>query len=216
MALLFVTRADYQHQAGILPAALPNDLAVTLALGEPVALSRFLSAWLQTFDHQSGISIAWQSLDYDRLIAWLELQLLLDPTNPFPPLAASHLYGGVSDQQKSRQMIEFIVRLFRQDPERHWRWMATAALTSKHRLNDLPWAEQLAAELDQRTKGILIPAWARQMHILLKAELGEKELAASLLLALIKSGDIKDKQELRFLTQKLEEIRVIKESSPKK
>ena len=188
----------------------------TAAAGEEALMSRLVSLWLQAFDYQSGISISWRSLDYQRLADWLDVQLLLDPDNPFPMLAASHLYGGVEDRRKVRVMVDYVVTVFERDPARYWRWMATAAITARHRLNDLELAERIAAALDAKTRGIAIPSWARQMHIFLKADLGEKQSAAALLLALIKSGEVKRPEEIDFLKRRLLDIRQSVEKSSEK
>jgi hypothetical protein len=186
-----------------LPAVIPLSVARTVALGEPVWFSRVLSIWLQTFDHQSGISVSWQALDYQRLIGWLDLQLLLDPDNPFPTLAASRLYGAVADRRKIRLMLDYVVLAFNRDPARHWRWMASAVVTARHRLGDLHLAEKLASDLDTHTKGVAIASWARQMHIFLKADMGKRALAIELLTALIESGEITRRQEVNFLHYRL-------------
>ena len=195
----------FRNNADLPPVPSPASMHV-VALGEPIWLSRVLSVWLQFFDHRSGAGLAWNTLDYQVLAGWLDLQLQLDPHNPFPPLAAVHLYGGVSDPARVRAMVDYIVALFRRDPGRHWRWMADAAILAKHRLDDLDLAERIASELDQRTRGVPIPSWARQMHIFLKADLGESELAAAILTALIENGDITNEAELNFLRQRLNDL----------
>ena len=189
-----------------LPEVIPSALARTIALGEPVWFSRVLSAWLQTFDHQSGISVSWQALDYQRLIGWLDLQLLLDPDNPFPTLAASQLYGAVADPQKIRLMLDYVVLAFNRDPARHWRWMASAVVTARHRLDDIHLAEKLASDLDTHTKDVAIASWARQMHIFLKADTGKRALAIALLTALIEGGEITRREEINFLHYRLGEL----------
>jgi len=196
-----------------LPAAIPSTVARTLALGEPVWFSRVLSAWLQSFDYQSGISVSWQSLDYTKLVGWLDLQLQLDPENPYPLLAASHVYGAVADRKKVRLMIDYVVLAFNRDPARHWRWMANAVIAARHRLGDIQLAEKLASDLDARTKGIAIPAWARQMHIFLKADTDQRALAVALLTALIEGGEITRPEEIRFLKYRLEELHKSDEKS---
>ncbi len=196
-----------------LPAVIPATVARTVALGEPVWFSRVLSTWLQTFDYQSGISVSWQSLDYANLVGWLDLQLQLDPQNPFPLLAASHVYGAVTDRQKIRMMVDYVVLAFNRDPARNWRWMADAVIAARHRLGDTQLAEKLASNLDDRTKGIAIPSWARQMHIFLKADTEKRALAAALLTALIEGGEITRPEEIRFLRYRLQELHKSDEKS---
>ncbi|MEM7292228.1 MAG: hypothetical protein AAF420_02375 [Pseudomonadota bacterium] len=189
-----------------LPSAPPQDLARVVALGEPVFSSRLMSAWLQTFDFQSGLSIPWRELDYPTLVDWLQLQLDLDPQNPFPMLAAAHLYGGITDRDRVRLMVDFIVETFRDDPAHHWRWMAAAVMISQHRLDDIALAENLATELDLSTRGVPIPGWARQMILFIRMQMGEVESAHALLFALIEGGEINDPEEIAFLLRRLENM----------
>ena len=57
--------------ASALQAPLPAPTLRALSLGEPQALSQMLTLYLQAFDNQPGISIAFSALDYARVMAWL-------------------------------------------------------------------------------------------------------------------------------------------------
>ncbi|MEM7206617.1 MAG: hypothetical protein AAF434_02220 [Pseudomonadota bacterium] len=200
----------------VLPAAPSEAVARIAALGEPRYLSHAMSAWLQTFDYQSGVSVAWHALDYDRVIGWLSLQQQLDPDNPFPMLAAAHIYGGVFDKPKIRQMVDFITESFARDPKRHWRWMASAAITARHRLDDIDLAIALARDLDLRTRGVPIHAWARQLHFIITLQTGEADVAAAILKALMQSGELTDQNQIRFLQKQVEWLRKNDEISSSK
>ena len=69
------------------------DYLNMFSLGEPEALSRMLMLWLQAFDNQPGVSIPFRQLDYDRVIAWLDTILTLDPANQYPLLSAARVYS---------------------------------------------------------------------------------------------------------------------------
>jgi len=192
--------------AAEMPQAFIEPVARAMALGDPATFSRALSLWLQNADYEPGLSLPLASLDYPRVGAWLDLQLALDAENRFPMLAALHLYGSVGERDKVRWMLEWVARHFREAPAARWRYMAEAAVKAKHKLGDLQLAYRLASELDQRTRGLPLPGWARQLHIFLKADLGEREEARALLGALIESGQITRPEELRFLSHKLAEM----------
>ncbi|GEM_PF-208912 len=200
------TTAAVNRVAAEMPEAFIEPVARAMALGDPAAFSRALSLWLQNADYEPGLSLPLASLDYPKVGAWLDLQLALDEDNRFPMLAALHLYGSVPDRDKVRWMLEWVARHFHEDPAARWRYMAEAAVKAKHKLDDLQLAYRLASELDQQTQGLQLPGWARQLHIFLKADLGEREEARALLGALIESGQITRPEELRFLTRKLAEM----------
>ena len=74
-----------------LPPA-PSLAALLLAaLGEPVALSKAIMLYVQGFDEQAGVGIAWRELDYAKVALWLRRVLELDPRGQYPLLAASEV-----------------------------------------------------------------------------------------------------------------------------
>jgi hypothetical protein len=176
------------------------------SLGEPQVLARILMLWLQAFDYQPGLSIAFRDLDYAHVEAWLERMLELDPTFQYPLLAASRLYGEVADPVKQRRMLEFIEAHFDEDPGRRWQWLAHAVYLAKHRLGDLTYALHLARKLATVADSAAIPHWARQMQIFVLEDMGEIESAKVLLGGLLESGEITDPNERWFMSQRLHEL----------
>ncbi len=179
--------------------------------GDPIALSAALTLRLQAFDNQPGISIPYLALDYTTVEAWLAAALALDPASQYPLMMAAHLYGQVPDEKRQRQMFDFVHRAFLEAPERRWRWLAHAALMAKHRLGDLPLALRYADEITRRAG--TAQSWARQMRIFLLEDLGEREAATVLLGGLLEGGEVSDPAEVRFLSQRLEELKNAEKSS---
>ena len=196
-----------------LPTAHAQDLppppsataAALVSLGEPVTLAGAMALRLQAFDNQPGISIPFAALDYVKLSGWLERILDLDPHSNYPLLMASHLYAQVPDPARQRLMLDFTYRQFLLDPERRWRYLAHAALTAKHRLNDLPLALTYARAIQDKARGTALH-WASQMPIFILEDMGELEAAKIELGALLASNSISDPQEKHFLTQRYSEL----------
>ena len=78
--------------AAALEAPLPVAALRAMSLGEPQALSQWLTLYLQAFDNQPGVSIPFAALDYARVSAWLKAALALDPAAQYPLMMASQLY----------------------------------------------------------------------------------------------------------------------------
>jgi hypothetical protein len=190
-----------------LPAA-PALSALRLAsLGEPVALAKGLVLYLQSYDNQRGQIIAMRKLDYDRVQAWLDRALTLDPQAQYPLLLASRVYGEVmGDEARQRQMLTFVRQQFDADPNRRWPWLAHAAVIARHRLKDMPLAREYAGAVRLRATADSVPNWAKQMEILLLQDMNELETARILLGGLILSGQVKEERELAFLKERLAEI----------
>lgn len=189
-----------------LPVAPPTALLRLAAFGEPDALARAGTLWLQYFDQQAGDSVPYRELDYGRLRAWLKRWLALAPDSDYPLALAVRLYAQVSDPARQRIMLDFVHAAFLERPQARWRWLAEATLLAKHRLDDLDLALAYATDLAERTAGADMPYWARDLHILLLEDMGEYEAARVLIGALLASGEIDDPHEVRFLERRLEAL----------
>jgi hypothetical protein len=185
----------------------PSLAALQLAaLGDPVALSKASMLYVQGFDEQAGVSIAWRELDYGRVIGWLQRVLELDPRGQYPLLAASEVYGAVSDPVRARQMLDFVYARYADDPNRRWPWLANAALVAKHRLHDLPLARRYAAAIREQATGPGVPPWARELEIFIAEDMNERDAARALIGGLLQSGQITDPHELQFLARRLDQL----------
>ena len=191
--------------AGLLPAPMKVELWRAASFGDPIPMARALMLWLQCFDNGS-VTIPFRSLDYARVIHWLDNILSLDNKSQYALLAATRLYAEVDDAPRQREMLEFVYQKFIEDPEQRWRWLAQAVVIAKHRLNDLPLALKFAQALADNTNNNMIPSWARQMHIFIREDLGEVESAMILLGGLLESDTITDVNELRFLSERLQAL----------
>lgn len=176
---------------------------VISSMGEPIAMSKILNLWLQAFDNQPGLSISFRQLDYYRLTKWLDTILELDPQGVYPMLVAARVYGSIKNEERQRIMMEYIYFKFNQNPNRHWRWLAHAIITAKHKLKDMPLALKYADALAKKAYGKEVPYWAKDMKIIVLEDMGEVEAAKILVGGLIASGEITDSHELNFLEEKI-------------
>jgi hypothetical protein len=200
------SRPPARARAQDLPPA-PSLAALQLAaLGEPVALSKGLMLYVQGHDEQAGISIAWRDLDYGRVAAWLQRVLELDPRSQYPLLAASEVYGSVSDPARARLMLDFVYARFGEDPNRRWPWLAHAALVARHRLHDLPLARRYAEAIRLQATGAQVPPWARELEVFILEDMNEIDSARKLIGGLLNSGQITDPHELKFLAERLDQL----------
>jgi len=189
-------RSGTSNNRDELPPA-PGAAALRLAsFGEPEAAARLAMIFVQSHD----------SVDYARLLAWLESVLALDPGTQYPLFAAARIYAETADEQHARAALDFVYRHFLRDPARGWPWLAHAALLAKHRLKDLALARSYARALEQHTAHLPLPLWARQMEIFILEDMNELEAARIMIASWLESGRLDDPAELRFLKQRLEEL----------
>jgi hypothetical protein len=185
----------------------PGIGALRLAsFGDPVALAKALMLYLQAFDYQSGSQVPYRELDYDRLEAWLERILELDPQGQYPLMAASRIYAEIPIEAKQRSMLEFVYREFLLDPNRRWPWLAHATAIAKHRLHDLPLARRYAQAIQRYAVAGSVPLWARQMEAFILEDMNELETARLIIGGYLQSGEVKDPAELKFLEEQLKRL----------
>jgi hypothetical protein len=189
-----------------LPPPISADKLQLLVFGEALVAAKLLEYWLLSIDMRSGEIVRYETLNYDHLTGWLQTVQDLDPRSSYPGLMASGVFVDVKDKQRARQMILFVDRLFTDAPGLRWRWQAQVVMLSKYRLQDMSLAIKLARNLRERATDANIPAWARDMEFLLLQDIGEFDVATSIITSMLDSGTITDPDELRVLTMRLQEM----------
>jgi len=190
----------------------PTTEAFRLAsFGEPVALAGLTTLYLQAFDNQPGISVPFRELDYRRVMQWLGAIIDLDPIGQYPLLLASQVYMQVPDPERQRLMSNFVHEQFLRAPNERWRWLAHVSIMAKHRLHDDALALRYAADITRLAQWA--PPWARQMQIFILEDIGEIEAAKIMLGGLLVGGQVTDERELRFLTERLEELKNVEKQT---
>lgn len=191
---------------GVLPSAPSSGVLRVAAGGDELALSRVLVLWLQAFDGGPDGGMPLRALDYHGLRDWLGIVADLDPRSRYPLVAASQVYAAVDDPARVRLMLDFVHARFLREPERNWPWLAHAAITARHRLDDLPLARRYARELRERTPPAALPLWAAQLEAWFAQDMNELDSARALIGGMIASGRIRDPRELRLLERRLQEL----------
>lgn len=193
-------------QARPLPPPPPVAVAQVSSLGEPLAMSKALLLYLQSFEDQPGVSLPWRVLDYAHLAGWLGTAQALDPRSRYALVAASEVYAGVADPARARRMLDFVAASFAADPARRWPAMAQAVLVAKHRLHDLPLALAYARQLRALTAGTPVPPWVREMEAFILQDMDQLDSARVVIGGLLASGQITDPHELAFLARRLDAL----------
>jgi len=166
---------------------------------------RLLLLWLQQFDVQAGQYVSYRNLDYDHLADWLKSLQMMAPESQYPMLMATRIYTKVADQQRIRQMLDFVHQQFLLDPEKNWRWLAESTVIARHKLKDLPLALSYAQLLADEPSEI-IPFWARDMKLTILEDMGEFEQVKLLVGGLLANKAISDPNELKFLNSLLKRL----------
>ena len=190
------------------PMSLPYSEAFYRAafLGSFHLASDLILINLQLHDSQAGRFHDYEKLDYSVLIDWIKLSNDLNPQSHYPGFLLSRVYGSVNDEQKLRQVVEVIEELFDQNPAVNWRRMTEAILIAKHRIGDLQLALKLAQKISDLDSSYDLPRWARDMHLVVLDQMGEKEAAMTLIASILQTDNTLGNDERRFLEHRLLKI----------
>ena len=188
-------RPALRAEADALRPVPPVPVLRLAALGDETTLAKLLVLRLQAHDNQPGVSIPFAALDYKRVADWLDAIIDLDPRSDYPLLAAARLYGSVPDPGRQRVMFELVHRRFLEAPNRRWPWLAHAAVLARHRLGDPALALRYARALAERATGPEVPAWVREMSVILAVDMGDVETARALAGGWLASGRPTDPQD---------------------
>ncbi len=192
--------------AGDLPPPPPEAFLRLASLGEPIPTARLMMLYLQSFDYQAGSRTPYRDLDYERVVAWLDRIVDLDPAGQYPLMSAARIYAEVPNREKQRRMLDFVYRRYLEDPNRRWPWLAHAAYVAKHQLKDLPLAREYAVALQKHTTTPDAPLWVKTMEFFILEDMDELEAAKILLGGLLASGQIRDAREAALLEARLRDL----------
>ena len=190
------------------PLTKPYDTAVYrgLSMGSTKLFSYLLAIRIQLHDNQAGRHFQYGLLDYDMLVQWFQRIDTINPASQYSMQLATRVYSQTANKNQLRTLLGYIDSSFERNPQLFWRNQAEATVIAKHRLEDLELALRMAEKLYLLPATVKMPAWARDMHFLLLADLNEYETSISIIQALLASNSIKDPDELRFLKQKLSDF----------
>ena len=174
-----------------------------LSMGSEQLLSYLLAMRLQLHDNQAGKHIRYDQIDYELLVRWLDQIYRLNPASEYPIMLASRVYSQTRDKARLRIILDYIDRTFMLDPQLHWRHLAEATVVAKHQLGDLSLALQMAQKLSNQPPSVIMPAWARDIHLILLGDLNEYEAAIAIIGGLLESDAANDPDEKLFLREKL-------------
>jgi tetratricopeptide (TPR) repeat protein len=197
--------ATTQNMISYRPLSTPFDSSIYrgLSMGSERLFSYLLAMRLQLHDNQAGKHIRYSQIDYELLVRWLDQIYRLNPASEYPIMLASRVYSQTRDKARLRIILDYINRTFMLDPQLHWRHLAEATVVAKHQLGDLSLALEMAEKLANQPPSVVMPAWARDIHLILLGDLNEYETAIAIIGELLNSDAVNDPDEKLFLQEKL-------------
>ena len=154
--------------------------AAVQSLGDPEFLFRANVLRVQHAGNLDGRLIPYKDLDYAKLAAWFGILDRLNPAADVVPTMAAYLYSGTQQPADTRYLVDYLEQHGKREPATKWRWLAQAVYIARYKLKDLGRAREIARYLAESPEPAIM-AWARNLHIFVLLDLGEKEAARAIM-----------------------------------
>jgi len=198
------SRLDANAPRGPAVPAAPSPTALRAhGLGDGQFAFRAHSLQLQHLGNLGGRIVPYKDMDYGRVEAWFRALDRLDARSDVVPMTAALLYGGTQNPAQVRHVTGYLADHVRRDPGDKWRWMTHAIYLARFRLKDDGHALDLARTLAD-FESDAIPAWARNLRVLVLADMGRTEAARALVRKLMEGGTMPaaERRWLRYFLER--------------
>lgn len=198
-ALLSLSLQRRKAEWANVPPAPGRGAAASMALGDRQFAYRAFGLMLQNLGNTGGDTTPLNRYDYSRLGNWFGVEDDLDPRSNFIPLLAAYYFGGTQDPAQLDPVIAYLAAVGRRGDDLKWHWLAQAVYLARFRQNDMTKAQDLAAELAALWHPGM-PVWTRAMPALVANQMGDKQAAYELMMAVLKDDSTAmDPAEVNFM-----------------
>jgi len=174
--------------------------ASAMTLGDTQMSYRFLGLLLQIYGNTGGRYTAMKNYDYNALKQWFDVLHEMDSRSEYLPFLVSYYFtAGQQTPDQLRIAVQFLEKAGVGTGDMQWRWLAQAVFLARYRLNDIQYALDLSHKLENHADPA-VGLWARNLPSIIMGNMGEKDAALSLSLALLKEyGATMDHREVYYL-----------------
>lgn len=179
----------------------PSELNLTSSFFGDTALAyRVWALALQNFGNAGGAFTPLKDYNYQYVGEWLDRLDGLDPQSNFAPYLASYYFGASqSPKEQLPYIIAYLEKIGTRPEGEKWRFLAQAVYLARHKMQDMPEALRLAKKLSSIYRPGM-PAWTKQMEVLITNEVGDKEAAYILMKSILATETAHmQPQEINFM-----------------
>lgn len=181
------------------PPAQTKDQLSFMFLNDQQLAYRAQSLMVQNLGDHGGRTEALDNYNYEHLYAWFSVLSELDPVSNFMPVLAGYYFGASKKPENLRAVILFLKQAGSSPDGEKWRWLAQAVFLARYDLEDLDLALELANQLADMYRDDM-PAWSKQMPVLIMAQMGRKDAALILMVEILRDhGDKMHPNEVNFM-----------------
>ncbi|MBY0511317.1 MAG: hypothetical protein K2P94_14335 [Rhodospirillaceae bacterium] len=138
---------DRRPDLGIIDPPPSASTRALLSFGDKQFLYRLSVLNLQNDGDTGGRVTPLRDYNYDNVLAWLQAAQEMDPSAQHHLFLAARYFSQTSNTHDVRRLVAFIVDDVAKAPDYKWYWLTQAVSMAEIRLNDLPYALQIAQRL---------------------------------------------------------------------
>lgn len=198
------THKIHAKWAGVPPVPTHNG-ALAFSLGDAQFSYRFMAIVLQNLGDTGGNVTPLRAYDYERLSRWFYLLDSLDPKSTHVPLLAGYYFGGTSDPEQQKYVVDYLTEIGTRRGKGNWRYLARAVYIARFDIKDIELALRLAHKLAALPGDEDRPTWTRQMPAFVLTAMGRKEAARAVMVKIMESEDDLHPNEYNFMRSYIEE-----------
>lgn len=167
------------------PSAPDSSYAALMGIGDAGLAYRLTGYFLQNFGNTGGRFEMIDTYDFSSVEEWLFVAHALDPLSDYVPFMAAYFLGATEIPENNAHLVPYLRAAGKVDAAEKWRWLAQAVYKARYKMEDVPYALEMAEEL-AALPGDVAP-WGRQMPAFINLQLGNKEAAYGIMLHMLQS-----------------------------
>lgn len=175
----------------------PQTLLIS-SLGNKQSYFRLLTVKIQNAGDTFGRFAKLQDYDYRALRDWFIALDTLDDKSSILPATASYYFSNTQQIEDNRYLIEYIEQNYDRGPINKWWWLAQAVEIARFKLQDKDLALRLAIKLMNNSTE-KTPNWIKQLPAIIYSEMGENELAYTIMRDLADKYDNYSQSDLNYM-----------------
>lgn len=204
LAVWTQTHTVYAKWAGVPPVPSENG-AAGFSLGDKQFSYRFMALVLQNLGDTGGNVTPLLQYDYSHLSDWFDLLDGLDPKSTHVPMLAAYYFGGTSDPDQQKYIVDYLTEIGLRPLPGSWRWLARAVFLARFNMKDIELALRLAHKLAALPPDEKRPTWTKQMPAFVLTAMGKKEAARAIMEKIMETETGLHPNEYNFMRSYIEE-----------
>ncbi len=163
-AVWFLMTKNIRPDLTITPNPPSKNLLKILSLGDDMLVYRYFTYQVQMAGDDYGTTTPLNKYNYAKLHKWFYLLNEFDSISEYAPSIAGFYYSNSQSDMDNVYIVDYLVHFSSKDPNKYWRWLATAVYLSNAKLHDMKRVQEISDILVGLDKE-KVPLWARTIGI---------------------------------------------------